>query len=438
MLRPMQRPVSSFIQQRLRIAQIAPLWETVPPNMYGGTELVVYHLVYELLRMGHEVLLFSSGGGDLDALLPEPSCRQRLEVVTLCDKPLRESGDTQPWLQEVRLLCEVLKRAKDVDILHNHLGAIALPFAALTSTPMVTTLHNPIQPEACRLFYEHFAHLPLVSISNHQRTLAPTLHYLQTIYHGLIPHRYTPQLTPGVNQYLAFLGRFSPCKGPHLAIRIALETGWPLVMAGKLDDYDRAFFEREVAPHIDGRQIRFIGEVNHAQKVHLLRHAAATLCPVTWPEPFGLVLIESLACGTPVLALSSGSIPEIITSGHTGFVCDTVDELIKTVHHLPALDRRACRQCVENHFTVADMTAAYLSVYHALLSSSCPAPAASEPVISRVSPLPRLHPRPRAAGAVQHATNSGGGSFVTTANVAPHSGGTTPVAGLPGVSGAVS
>jgi glycosyltransferase involved in cell wall biosynthesis len=274
------------------------------------------------------------------------------------------------YYQELKMMENVISMADEFDVIHNHLGITALPFASLTETPMLTTLHGAFKPKALRDFFEDYAHLPYVSISDNQRLGLPDLNYVATIYHGLEISRFNPSLSPGGKDYLAFLGRFTCEKGPHHAIRMAKETGRKLVMAGKVDMVDREFFREEIEPHFDGEQIIYIGEVNHAQKVELMRNAYATLCPVTWPEPFGLVLIESMACGTPVLALRDGSIPELISHGESGFVCDTVEALTACIDQVKELDRRVCRHYVESRFTVSRMTEDYLRIYRLLVEQS--------------------------------------------------------------------
>jgi len=351
----------------MKVAQITPLWETVPPKTYGGTELVASLLSEGLIKQGHEVTLFAAKGSELSKRFGS-----RIEICA--EASLRELGVINQGVAsqyyELQLSEKVLQKADQFDIIHNHLGFQLLPFASVINTPMVTTLHGVFEPPFIREFVRQYKDLPFISISDYQRTPCPELNYMATIYHGIPVNLYQPTYSHRHKTYLAFLGRFSLEKGPHHAIRIAKETGWPLIMAGKVDPVDRDFFETTIQPHIDGQQIRFIGEVNHPQKVELLRHAAATLCPVTWPEPFGLVLIESLACGTPVLALRNGSIPEIIEEGATGFIGNSVEELIEAVSKIRYLDRRNCRSSAESYFSVERMTQDYLSIYRLLLERS--------------------------------------------------------------------
>jgi glycosyltransferase involved in cell wall biosynthesis len=351
----------------MKIAQIAPVWEAVPPHTYGGTELVIQLLVEELTRMGHSVVLFASADSQVE-------CQNSLlELVPTVDRPLRSQGISfyNGIYHELEALEIILKRVSwgDIDVVHNHMGFQALPFASQMPAPMVTTLHGAFGSNApMDEMLDRYRHLPYVSISDYQRRPGPALNYAATIYHGLNLTRYQPAFEPSNKDYLAFLGRFSPEKGPHHAIRLARETGWPLLMAGKVDTYDQAYFEQVIAPELDGRQIVYIGEVNLPQKVKLLSNAAATICPVTWPEPFGLVITESMACGTPVLALKNGSIPELVVHGKTGFIADTLEALIDTVPQIPELSRQGCRLHVETHFSARRMAEAHVAVYQQLIA----------------------------------------------------------------------
>lgn len=348
----------------MRIAQIAPLWELVPPKTYGGTELVVYNLCEELVRHGHDVTLFAAGGSTTSARLVEcaPEALRAMEEQIKQDKT-----HCTAMGYELKMLQEVFQRADQFDVIHNHVGFQALPFANFVETPVVTTLHNALNPPIIKeLFYQNKA-LPYISISNYQQKLWPELNYAATIYHGIEMERFQPRYALDDEPYLAFLGRLSPEKGPQHAIRIAKELGMKLIMAGKIDHVDRIFYEREIAHLVDNRQICYIGEVNHDQKVELLRNAAASLCPVTWPEPFGLVLIESMACGTPVMALRDGSIPEVINHGQTGYVADTVEELVEATSHWRNYDRRQIRQIAEQRFCRGRMVADHLRLYERLM-----------------------------------------------------------------------
>lgn len=349
----------------MKIAQIAPLWETTPPKTYGGTELVVYNLVHELAELGHEVTLFATG----DSIIPH----ENIELVAMQPIPLREQGVSmgQPYglFAENAMIAEILKRAGDFDVIHNHVGHQLVPFADLIKTPVMTTLHGAFQCDKFCSFARQYAHHPLISISYYQRTLCPDLNYVGNVYHGLELEKYPAnEKAPmkGQDSYLAFLGRFSKEKGPAEAIQIAQATGYKLVMAGKVNDWEQDYFDAEIAPHIDGDKIRYVGEVNHEQKIKLLANAAATLCPISWPEPFGLVFAESMACATPVIALKNGSIPELISQYISGFYGDTVEEMIEVVRNLEQFDRTAVRRHAEHQFSRRRMVENYLDVYRAL------------------------------------------------------------------------
>ncbi len=366
----------------MRIAQLAPLWETIPPVSYGGTELVVSLLTEALVKLGHEVVLFAASPSKTQAEFQACSqypLRELSSKVSFLHSPHSVStypGSSLSVYYELQLLDKVFSQADGFDVIHNHLGFITLPCAGLTKTPVVTTLHGAFRGHTLRDYVEQnyfmsYSHLPFVSISHDQRKLCPTLNYVETIYHGIPIEQYQPSFEHREKGYLAFLGRFCADKGPHHAIRIAKETGWNLIMAGKVDCEDeKNFFEREIEPYVDGHQIQYVGELNHAQKVDLLKNAAATLCPVGWPEPFGLVLIESMACGTPVLALHNGAIPEIVAHEKTGFVMETVDDLVQYVSQIQHLDRRVCRNHVEKHFSVQKMVENYVNTYCRLLQST--------------------------------------------------------------------
>lgn len=342
----------------MRIAQLAPLWETVPPKAYGGTELVVYILCEEFTNKGHEVTLYASGdsktSGNLEAIV---------------EKSMRESNVGSPINYELRAISKILEDQGKFDIIHNHLGYQFLPFANLLDIPVVTTLHGAFISEEENKCYEYYGHLPFISISDSQRKGSPELNYMSTVYNGIQVEKYKFEKEPNTKEpYLTFLGRMSEEKGPHLAIKLAKETGWKLIMAGKVDKNDVKYFEKSVKPLIDNKQILFIGELSHDPKVELLKGAYATIHSVTWPEPFGLVMAESMACGTPVLALNNGSIPEVIKNKKTGFVENDIDSLIKRVKDIEKIDRYSCRKHVEDNFSAQKMAEGYLDVYEKLVN----------------------------------------------------------------------
>lgn len=341
----------------MRIAQIAPLWEQVPPATYGGTELVVSLLTEELVRRGHEVTLFASGDSTTTAKL-ESIHPQALRL----DPTIKEVG-----IYEMLQLSQVYERANEFDIIHSHMGCAGLPYANLVKTPTVFTLHGIFTPDNEKMF-AHARRQPFISISDSQREPRLNLNCVATVYNGVNTSAYRFYPKPSDPPYLAFLGRMSPEKGTHLAIAIAKATGWNLKIAGKIDPVDVEYFEQEIKPDIDGTQIQFLGEANHAQKNVLLGNAVATLFPITWREPFGLVMAESMAAGTPVIAMNLGSAPEVIAHGKTGFLCQTVEECIQALSKIPAIDRQACRQHVETNFSAQRMADGYEAVYQKVLA----------------------------------------------------------------------
>lgn len=344
----------------MRIAQVSPLEERVPPLAYGGIELVVSLLTDELVRRGHTVTLFASGDSQTLA---------RLKSVY--PHPLRLDPGIQKYDPYKLLeLSQVYEQAPEFDIIHSHVGYSALPFTKLAKTPTIHTLHY-LRSDT-RDLYAHYHKQPYVSISDAQRlTLegAPlNLNYIRTVYNGIDINGYPFHLQPQDPPYLAFLGRLSPEKGPHRAIAVAKQTGWPLKMAGKVDAVDREFFEREIAPQIDGKQIEYLGEADHTVKVELLGKAAATLFPITWHEPFGLVMVESMCAGTPVIGIGLGSVPEVIAHGKSGFVCQTLEEMAFMIPAALKLNRQACREHVLKNFSVARMVDAYEAAYRQVLA----------------------------------------------------------------------
>jgi glycosyltransferase involved in cell wall biosynthesis len=341
----------------MRIAQVAPLWERVPPPAYGGIELVVGLLCDELVRRGHDVTLFASGDSITLAKLESVHPRALRLDPTVREYPIYE------MLQ----LSQVYERAGEFDIIHSHMGCSALPYANLVKTPTIHTLHGVFTPDNEKL-YSHARNQPYVSISNAQREPKLNLNCMATVYNGIDTSIYEFYHEPQNPPYLAFLGRLSPEKGPHIAIEIAKRTGWHLKMAGKVDVVDVEYFEQEIKPHIDGKQIEYLGEANHAQKCELMGKAVATLFPITWREPFGLVMVESMVTGTPVIAMALGSTPEVIAHGKTGFLCHSIDECIVAIDKAAELNRAACREHVLNNFSVQRMTEGYEAVYQQILA----------------------------------------------------------------------
>ncbi len=343
----------------MRIAQVAPLWESVPPPAYGGIELVVSLLTDELVRRGHDVTLFASGDSVTAAKLTSIHPRAlRLDAAV-------KEYDIYAALQ----LSHVFQRAGEFDVIHSHMGCSALPYSKLVKVPTVHTLHGIFTLDNAKLF-QHAKEQPYISISEAQVDSHLGLNCVATVYNAIDVHRHRFFPTADEPPYLAFLGRMSAEKGPHHAIAIAKQTGIPLKMAGKVDPVDEEFFEREVKPHIDGHHIQFLGEANHIQKNELMGRAIATLFPITWREPFGLVMIESMASGTPVIAMRLGSTPEVIAHGKTGYLCDTVAECVQAVKDIRKIDRLACRDHVAAHFSVTQMTNGYEAIYRKLVSGT--------------------------------------------------------------------
>lgn len=342
----------------MKIAQLSPLWESVPPKTYGGTELVVHMLCQEMTALGHEVTLFACGGSQTDA---------KLDAITRA--PMREAKVGLPFLYELEAVAKVIDNWQEFDIIHNHMGPHILPFASMINVPIVTTAHNALLNKEEADFYKKYSkNCPLISISDSQRKFAPHLNYISTVYNGIYVDRYKFEPKPNEeNPYLIFLGRISVEKGAHLAIQLAKATGHKLIMAGKVDPNDQEYYESSIKHLIDNKQIIYIGEVGHDAKNELLKGALATIHPVTWPEPFGLVMAESMACGTPVLALNQGSIPEVIKDGVTGYIENSIDKLIERVKDIPLIDRKACRTWVEQNFSAQRMTHNYLEVYRKII-----------------------------------------------------------------------
>ncbi len=340
----------------MKIAQIAPLCERVPPPAYGGTEIIVSLLTDKLVNRGHEVTLFASGDSQTLAHL-EPSCPEALrERATPAEISVYQN------LQ----LNRVFTQAAEFDLIHSHIGEVVFPYANLVKTPTLHTVHGII-PSHIEPLWRSSGQQNFVSISNSQRRRDLNLNYVATVYNGIDTSRYPFYPQPDNPPYLAFLGRMSPEKGPHLAIEIAKRTGWHLKMAGKIDPVDREFFAEEIKPQIDGEQIEFLGEANHQQKCPLMGGAVATLFPITWKEPFGLVMAESMAVGTPVIAMAMGSTPEVIEDGKTGFLCHSVEECITALDRIGEIDRVACRDRAIAKFSVERMVDDYEAVYQMLV-----------------------------------------------------------------------
>ncbi|WP_250125722.1 glycosyltransferase family 4 protein [Chroococcidiopsis sp. CCMEE 29] len=340
----------------MKIAQLAPLWERVPPFRYGGIELIVSLLTEELVRRGHDVTLFASGDSITTA-----------KLKSVHDQALRlDLSIKEPGLYEQMMLFEVYNNAHHFDIIHSHVGCAGLPYTSFVKTPTVHTMHGIFTPDNEKMF-RCFAWEPYISISQAQREPRLGLNYVHTVHNGINTSVYPFQPQPTQPAYLAFVGRISPEKGPEEAIKIARAAGLPLKMAGKVDAFDRVYYREQIEPLIDGEQIQYLGEVSHEKKVQLLGGATVTLFPITWREPFGLVMIESMATGTPVIGMGLGSVPEIIVHGKTGFVCHSLEQMIEAIPAAIKLDRPTCRDYVLSNFSVQSMTDEYEKAFQMVL-----------------------------------------------------------------------
>lgn len=339
----------------MRIAQIAPLCESVPPKLYGGTERVVSWLTDELVAQGHDVTLFASGDSHTAAAL-----------VPVYPQALRLAGYIDGVTPHVLLVEEVARRADAFDLVHFHIAQIHLPIARRLATPHITTLHGRLDLPELEPFYREFSDVPLISISDAQRRPLAFANWVATIPHGIPMHALRFNLNP--EGYLAVLGRVSPEKGIDRAIEIAKGCGLPLRIAAKVDPTDAEYFDEQIRPLMEDPLVEFVGEIGDMDKSAFLGDARALLFPIDWPEPFGLVMIEALACGTPVVAFNRGSVPEVLDDGVTGFIVDTVSEAVAAVERVPMLDRRVCRATFERRFTAARMAQEYVKVYQHLIT----------------------------------------------------------------------
>ena len=337
--------------KRLRIAQVAPLYESVPPRYYGGTERVVSYLTEELVQQGHEVTLFASGDSVTKAHLVAP-----------CDRALRlDKHCVDQLAHHILLLEEVLKKKNQFDIIHFHIDYLHFPLSRHLKIPHITTLHGRLDLPDLVPLYQEFREMPVVSISDSQREPLPWINWQGTVYHGLpkelYPFREKPQ------DYLAFLGRVSPEKRVDRAIHIAKRTGIKLKIAAKVDPVDQAYFEEIVKPLLKDSLVEWVGEIGEGEKDKFLGNAMALLFPIDWAEPFGLVMIEAMACGTPVIAYLNGSVREVMEHGKTGFIVEGLEDAVKAVQNIPTLNRRRCRDTFEERFSATRMAQDYLKIY---------------------------------------------------------------------------
>ncbi len=341
----------------MKIAQIAPLIESVPPRLYGGTERVVSYLTEELVRLGHDVTLFASGDSVTSARL-----------ISCATTALRLNPNVRdPIPYYMLMLDRVRECADEFDILHFHIDMFQFPLFHRLANRTVTTVHGRQDLPDLRPLYCGFNEMPLISISDSQRVPVPNANFVATVYHGLRLDLHRPIFAPR-GGYLAFLGRISPEKGVDRAIKVARTLGIPLKIAAKVDRADETYFRERIAPLLKGPGVQFIGEINEEEKTDFLGQALALMFLIDWPEPFGLSMIEAMACGTPVLAMRRGSIAEVVEDGLTGHIVDSIEEAIVTLPHVIALDRRVVRQRFEKRFTATRMANDYLRVYNTLLT----------------------------------------------------------------------
>jgi glycosyltransferase involved in cell wall biosynthesis len=340
----------------LRIAQVAPLYERVPPLLYGGTERVVSYLTEELVRLGHQVTLFASGDSVTSAKLIAP-----------CERALRLEKKCHDWLSyHIVMLDQVFRRASEFDVIHFHIDYLHFPVSNRTQIQNLTTLHGRLDLPELAAVYRQFDAMPVVSISDAQRQPLACANWRATVYHGLPPDLLS--LQPEAGKYLAFLGRISPEKRVDRAIEIAKQADMPLRIAAKVDRVDQDYFTAHIKPLLDHPLIEFLGEIGDKEKQAFLGGAEALLFPIDWPEPFGLAMIEAMACGTPVIAFRRGSVPEIIDEGLTGFIVDNVEQAVNAVKRVEALNRAACREIFERRFSAFRMAGDYVAEYTRLLT----------------------------------------------------------------------
>lgn len=339
----------------MKIAQVAPLLEAVPPQLYGGTERVIHYLTEELVRQQHDVTLFASGDSVTSARLVATSGKA-LRLDPACIDPLAHS---------ILQLEKVMKAANEFDIIHFHTDFLHFPVTSRFDIPCVTTLHGRLDIPDLQPLYNEFPKQRVISISRSQRAPLPQANWIGTVYHGLPADLHPMQQSDG--DYLAFIGRISPEKGVERAIEIAIDCDCPLKIAAKIDKVDLHYFEKHIAHLFDHPLVEFVGEITEQEKTSFLGKARALLFPINWSEPFGLVMIESISCGTPVIAFNNGSVPEVIDHGVTGFIVESVPEAVKAVAKLPQLSRPAIRRVFEERFAASRMAADYLRLYKQVL-----------------------------------------------------------------------
>jgi glycosyltransferase involved in cell wall biosynthesis len=335
----------------MKIAQVAPLIESIPPQLYGGTERVVYHLTEELVKMGHSVTLFASGDSVTSARL-FPICRRALRL---------DERSVDQVVHHILMLEKVFQHASEFDVIHFHCDYLHFPLSRRHKTPHVTTLHGRLDIPDLVPLYREFFDIPVVSISNSQRAPLPWLNWQGTVYHGYPPDQFSFQHREG--EYLAYLGRISPEKGIDQAVEIAKRFGMPLRVAAKVDKVDEEYYRAKIKPLFRNPLVEYVGEISENEKSRFLGGAYALLFPINWPEPFGLVMIESMACGTPIVAYPGGSVKEVMQEGVTGFVVQGIEDAVKALKRIPDLSRRKVREVFESRFSSNRMAGDYLKIY---------------------------------------------------------------------------
>ena len=341
----------------MKIAQVAPLFESIPPRGYGGSERIVSHLTEELVRQGHDVTLFASGDSVTSAHLV-PVCRRSLRLDERC---------VDQMAHHILMLERVMQRAEEFDVIHFHVDYLHFPLSRRMRTPHVTTLHGRLDIPDLTALYDEFSEMPVVSISDSQREPLPHANWVATVYHGVPEDMYA--LQPGPGRYFAFLGRISPEKRVDRAIEIAKRLDIPIRIAAKVDNVDREYFKARIEPMLDDPLVEYIGEIGEVEKGAFLGHARALLFPIDWPEPFGLVMIEAMACGTPVIAYRRGAVSEVIEDGVTGFIVDGQADAMELAARVSQLDRARCRAVFERRFSARRMTQDYVKVYERLIEA---------------------------------------------------------------------
>jgi glycosyltransferase involved in cell wall biosynthesis len=346
----------------VKIAQVSPLYESVPPKMYGGTERVVSFLTEELVSQGHDVTLFASGDSQTLAKLV-PGSRQSLRL---------SENSVDHLAHHIAMLDDVMRMAPEFDIIHFHIDYMHFPLSRYCALPSVTTLHGRLDLPDLVPVYKRYADAPVISISLTQRKPLPRANWVANIPHGLPADLHS--FYPNAGKYLAFLGRVSPEKRVDRAIEIAKRAGMPLKIAAKIDPADRAYYDSVIKPLMSDPNVEFIGEIGENEKGEFLGNAYAYLFPIDWPEPFGLTMIEAMACGTPTIAFNCGSVPEVMQDGLTGFIVDDMDEAVAAVEKISTIERTACRNVFEKRFTATRMAEEYVNLYEAMVTDTVAPP----------------------------------------------------------------